>query len=185
MAAENGKEVVIITTKGEAVDIAVAEMTSSTLASCDHGIVCKTKRVIMDRETYPRKWGLGPYAVKKQKLIKEGKAEITKELNKVKTELEIVLEKVTKVENQLKQEVALKEAAESKLLDNNKDLRECYEETEIKLDNPKLFITYIYPETNQINKGTNLSVLYDFIDEVPVKSNYEGIYEWKDINFAF
>ena len=27
----------------------------------------------MDRETYPRKWGLGPYAVKKQKLIKEGK----------------------------------------------------------------------------------------------------------------
>ena len=64
-------------------------------------------------------------------------------------------------------------------------IRECYEETEIKLDNPKLFITYIYPETNQMNKGTNLSVLYDFIDEVQVKSNYEGIYEWKDINFAF
>lgn len=70
---ENGKEVVIITTKGEAVAIAVAEMTSSVLSSCDHGIVCKTKRVIMDRETYPRKWGLGPYALKKQKLIKEGK----------------------------------------------------------------------------------------------------------------
>ena len=32
-----------------------------------------------------------------------------------------------------------------------------------------------------MNKGTNLSVLYDFIDEVQVKSNYEGIYEWKDI----
>ena len=63
-------------------------------------------------------------------------------------------------------------------------IRECYEETEIKLDNPKLFITYIYPETNQMNKGTNLSVLYDFIDEVQVKSNYEGVYEWKDINFA-
>lgn len=63
-------------------------------------------------------------------------------------------------------------------------IRECYEETEIKLDNPKIFITYIYPETNQMNKGTNLSVLYDFIDEVQVKSNYEGIYEWKDINFA-
>lgn len=63
-------------------------------------------------------------------------------------------------------------------------IRECYEETKIKLSNPKLFITYIYPETNQMNKGTNLSVLYDFIDEVPVKSNYEGIYEWKDINFA-
>lgn len=63
-------------------------------------------------------------------------------------------------------------------------IRECYEETSIKLVNPKLFITYIYPETNEKNKGTNLSVLYDFIDEVPVESNYEGIYEWKDINFA-
>ena len=63
-------------------------------------------------------------------------------------------------------------------------IRECYEETSIQLVNPKLFITYIYPETNELNKGTNLSVLYDFIDEVPVESNYEGIYEWKDINFA-
>ena len=70
---ENGKEIVLITTKGEAVAIAVAEMTSSVLASCDHGVVCKTKRVIMDRETYPRKWGLGPFALKKKKLIKEGK----------------------------------------------------------------------------------------------------------------
>ena len=70
---ENGKEIVLITTKGEAVAIAIAEMTSSVLASCDHGIVCKTKRVIMDRETYPRKWGLGPYALQKKKLIKEGK----------------------------------------------------------------------------------------------------------------
>ena len=70
---ENGKEIVIITTKGEAVAIAITEMTSSVLASCDHGVVCKTKRVIMDRETYPRKWGLGPYALQKKKLIKEGK----------------------------------------------------------------------------------------------------------------
>ena len=63
-------------------------------------------------------------------------------------------------------------------------IRECHEETGIKLNNPKLFITYIYPETNEMNKGTNLSVLYDFVDEVSVKSNYEGIYEWKDIAFA-
>ena len=35
------------------------EATSTTTAeigSCDHGVVAKTKRVIMDRETYPRKW---------------------------------------------------------------------------------------------------------------------------------
>lgn len=63
-------------------------------------------------------------------------------------------------------------------------IRECYEETGIRLNNPKLFITYIYPETNKMNKGTNLSVLYDFIDEVPVKPNHEGIYEWKNIEFA-
>lgn len=27
-------------------------------------------------------------------------------------------------------------------------IRECYEEIKIKLDHPKLFITYMYPETN-------------------------------------
>jgi H/ACA ribonucleoprotein complex subunit 4 len=70
---EVGKEIVIISTKGEAIAIAIAEMTSSVLASCDHGIVAKTKRVIMDRDTYPKKWGLGPYAIKKKQLIKEGK----------------------------------------------------------------------------------------------------------------
>lgn len=63
-------------------------------------------------------------------------------------------------------------------------IRECYEETGIKLENPKLFITYIYPETNKMNKGTNLSVLYDFIEEVPINGNEEGVYEWKDISFA-
>lgn len=35
-------------------------MTTSTIASCDHGIVAKIKRVVMERDTYPRKWGLGP-----------------------------------------------------------------------------------------------------------------------------
>lgn len=48
-------------------------MTSAEIMSCDHGIVCKTKRVIMDRETYPRRWGLGPRALRKKKLILEGK----------------------------------------------------------------------------------------------------------------
>lgn len=68
-----GTEVVLITTKGEAIAIAIAEMSTSVMASCDHGVVAKTKRVIMDRETYPKKWGLGPYALKKKKLITEGK----------------------------------------------------------------------------------------------------------------
>ncbi len=68
-----GTEVVLITSKGEAVAIGVAEMSTSVMATCDHGIVAKTKRVIMDRETYPKKWGQGPYALKKKKLIGEGK----------------------------------------------------------------------------------------------------------------
>lgn len=38
----------------------IALMTTSTIASCDHGIVAKIKRVVMERDTYPRKWGLGP-----------------------------------------------------------------------------------------------------------------------------
>lgn len=48
-------------------------MTTAEISSCDHGTVCKTKRVIMDRETYPRKWKEGPRAKRKQQLIKEGK----------------------------------------------------------------------------------------------------------------
>jgi H/ACA ribonucleoprotein complex subunit 4 len=70
---EANTEVVLITTKGEAVAVAIAQMSTSVIATCDHGVVAKTKRVIMDRETYPKKWGLGPYAIKKQQLIKEGK----------------------------------------------------------------------------------------------------------------
>ncbi|XP_031356320.1 H/ACA ribonucleoprotein complex subunit 4-like isoform X1 [Photinus pyralis] len=66
------QEIVIVTTKGEAIALAVALMTTSTIASCDHGIVAKIKRVIMERDTYPRKWGLGPRASKKKSLIAEG-----------------------------------------------------------------------------------------------------------------
>ena len=69
---EINKDIVLITTKGEALALAIAQMTSSELATCDHGTVCKTKRVIMDREHYPRRWGLGPRAQRKKVLIKEG-----------------------------------------------------------------------------------------------------------------
>lgn len=47
-------------------------MTTATLACCDHGVVAKIKRVVMERDTYPRKWGLGPVASFKKKLMKEG-----------------------------------------------------------------------------------------------------------------
>ncbi|KAK7301664.1 hypothetical protein RJT34_12535 [Clitoria ternatea] len=68
-----GEEVVLMTTKGEAIALGIAEMTTAVMATCDHGIVAKIKRVVMDRDTYPRKWGLGPRASLKKKLIAEGK----------------------------------------------------------------------------------------------------------------
>ena len=48
-------------------------MTTSVMADCDHGAVARVKRVIMERDTYPRKWGLGPMATKKRALVAEGK----------------------------------------------------------------------------------------------------------------
>jgi H/ACA ribonucleoprotein complex subunit 4 len=72
-AIEMGQEIVVCTTKGEAICLAIAQMTTATMASCDHGIVAKIKRVIMERDTYPRKWGLGPKAAFKKDMIKKGK----------------------------------------------------------------------------------------------------------------
>ncbi|XP_047308690.1 H/ACA ribonucleoprotein complex subunit 4-like [Impatiens glandulifera] len=70
---EVGEEIVLMTTKGEAIALGIAEMTTSVMATCDHGAVARIKRVVMDRDTYPRKWGLGARASMKKKLIAEGK----------------------------------------------------------------------------------------------------------------
>ncbi len=67
---EVGDEVIVITTKGEAVALAIAQLASVQIATVDHGVVAKTKRVIMDRDTYPTRWGLGPRAAQKKFLIK-------------------------------------------------------------------------------------------------------------------
>ncbi|XP_025833549.1 H/ACA ribonucleoprotein complex subunit 4-like [Agrilus planipennis] len=69
---ELNEDIVIVTTKGEAVALAVALMTTATIASCDHGVVAKIKRVIMERDTYPRRWGLGPRASQKRSLVAQG-----------------------------------------------------------------------------------------------------------------
>ena len=59
--------------KGEAVALAIAQMTSAVVATVENGIVAKIKRVVMERDTYPRRWGLGPRAQAKKKLMSEGK----------------------------------------------------------------------------------------------------------------
>ena len=69
------------------------------MATCDHGVVAKLKRVVMERDLYPKRWGifvvfmsrgamsssmsvfvfissfsgLGPKAIEKKKLVKDGK----------------------------------------------------------------------------------------------------------------
>ena len=69
---EVGKEVVIMSTKGEAIAIGIAQMTTAVMATVDHGVVATIKRVIMERDTYPRRWGLGKVAQKKKSMIKDG-----------------------------------------------------------------------------------------------------------------
>jgi len=68
-----GDEIVMITTKGEAIAMGIAQMNTAVMATVDHGVVAKIKRVIMERDTYPRRWGLGPVAQRKKALVKEGK----------------------------------------------------------------------------------------------------------------
>ncbi|KAH8863867.1 H/ACA ribonucleoprotein complex subunit DKC1 [Schistosoma japonicum] len=65
-------EIVLMTTKGEAVALAIALMTTATIATCDHGLVAKLKRVIMERDLYPRQWGRGPVAMERKKLVAQG-----------------------------------------------------------------------------------------------------------------
>jgi H/ACA ribonucleoprotein complex subunit 4 len=69
---EVNEEVVLMTTKGEAIALGIALMTSAVMATCSHGFVAKIKRGIMERDTYPRLWGLGPRAKKKQEMKKAG-----------------------------------------------------------------------------------------------------------------
>lgn len=67
------EEVVLMTTKGEAIALGIAQMSTVELTTCDHGVVAKVKRCIMERDTYPRRWGLGPVALEKKKMKADGK----------------------------------------------------------------------------------------------------------------
>jgi len=71
------EEVVLMTTKGEAIALGIAQMAAVDMTMCDHGVIAKVKRCIMERDTYPRKWGLGPVAAAKQKLKASGQLDVT------------------------------------------------------------------------------------------------------------
>lgn len=78
---ELGKEIVMMTTKGEAIALGIAQMTTSVISAVDHGVVAIIKRVIMERDTYNSRWGHGPRATEKKKLIKEGKLDAKGKVN--------------------------------------------------------------------------------------------------------
>merc|ERR1712166_1137928 len=69
---ELGDQVALVSTKGECIAVAFAQMTTPQMATVDHGVVAKTKRVVMERDTYPRRWGLGPVAQTKKKMVTAG-----------------------------------------------------------------------------------------------------------------
>lgn len=69
---EINTEVVLMTTKGEAIAVGIAQMTTAVMSTVDHGVVAKIKRVIMERDNYPRRWGLGPMAQRKKSMIQQG-----------------------------------------------------------------------------------------------------------------
>lgn len=77
---ENGievhEEVVLMTTKGEAIALGIAQMSTVELSTCDHGVVAKIKRCIMERDLYPRRWGMGPVALEKKKMKSNGKLDV-------------------------------------------------------------------------------------------------------------
>lgn len=65
-------------------------------------------------------------------------------------------------------------------------LRETIEEINVKLFNPKLLVTYIYPESNGLHKNSNieLNVMYDIIKESKIEENEEGTFEWLPVEFV-
>merc|ERR1719421_314813 len=70
---EIGTDIVMMTTKGEAIATGVAQMTTQVIASVDHGAVAVIQRVLMERDTYNVRRGFGPRAQEKKKLILAGK----------------------------------------------------------------------------------------------------------------
>jgi H/ACA ribonucleoprotein complex subunit 4 len=73
---EVNEEVVLMTTKGEAIALGISQMSTVELSTCDHGVVAKVKRCIMERDLYPRRWGLGPVALEKKKMKADGKLDV-------------------------------------------------------------------------------------------------------------
>ena len=67
-----GDQIVLVTTKGEAIALAQAQMSAADIAGLNHGMAAKPTRVIMDRNTYEKQWGKGEMALERIALIEKG-----------------------------------------------------------------------------------------------------------------
>ena len=47
-----------------------------------------------------------------------------------------------------------------------------------------MLVTCTYPKSINSDEDKEMAVLYDCVDEVEVNENYEGTFEWKNIDFA-
>ena len=59
-------EILIISLKGEAVAIAISIINTITLNKKIQGCVCRTKDIIMNKDEYPKNWGIGTNRIKKK-----------------------------------------------------------------------------------------------------------------------
>lgn len=63
----NHKDVVLyVSAKGEAIALAVALVTAPQMSMMEYGQIGRTKRVLMEKDMYPRQWKLGPSATDKE-----------------------------------------------------------------------------------------------------------------------
>jgi H/ACA ribonucleoprotein complex subunit 4 len=56
---KSGSTVALFTLKGEAVALAKAQSSTEEVLEMEHGVVAKTRRVLMARGTYPKCWRSG------------------------------------------------------------------------------------------------------------------------------
>lgn len=130
---EVDQQIVIVTTKGEAIALGIAQMTTAVMSTCDHGVCAKIKRVIMERDTYPRKWGLGPIASKKKTMIKNGQLDKYGKVNdKTPKEWLKTLDKSLEKKGVPAAEESAEEEAPKKKRKHDK--KEVEEEVEVKMD---------------------------------------------------
>mmetsp|Transcript_56005 Transcript_56005/g.114470 ORF Transcript_56005/g.114470 Transcript_56005/m.114470 type:complete len:369 (+) Transcript_56005:4241-5347(+) len=69
---ETGEEVLLVSSKGEAIAIAQSVINSQSFNGTNSGFIATVKNIIMRRDVYPKEWGLGCVSVKKKLLFSIG-----------------------------------------------------------------------------------------------------------------